>query len=472
MTCTASDAAGNTATGKFNVVVNPASQVISFTPPPSTINFGVAPITLSATGGISGNQVTFSATGPATVSGNLLTITGAGTVVITADQEGNTFCSAAAPVSQTILVKPAAVTINWSTPSAITYGTPLTAVQLNASASTSGSFIYNPGLGTLLTAGPHTLSVSFSPKDSTDYAAVSAQVILQVNKATPALNWTPAPLQLGYPLGAAQLNATSSVVGSFIYTPPAGTIIRTSTQILSAQFSPVDAADYNQASINMPLTVTPAPLAAVSPTSIDFGTVYLGSITSRTVTVSNTGTSAMTISAPFISILRGGNSNEFVAINLCPSTLSAGKSCNISIQFIAGPFYTAQTATLNLKDNAPGSPQGVTMTAIVINPQVQLSATSVSFGKQKVNTISAGRTISVTNAGNTPLTLSKLSIQGSNATDFAESDNCSGSLSPKASCSITLVFKPMATGSRVATLTLTDNAQNSPQRVALSGTGN
>ena len=120
------------------------------------------------------------------------------------------------------------------------------------------------------------------------------------------------------------------------------------------------------------ITVTAAmlgPVASVSPSSINFGTVNLGTITVKSVTVTNEGTAPMMITDPFISILSGGDSKEFVAVNLCPKSLAAGKSCRIDVTFVAGPNYTLQTATLSVMDNAPGSPQTVALSATVIKPK-------------------------------------------------------------------------------------------------------
>src|SRR5208282_2184017 len=99
-------------------------------------------------------------------------------------------------------------------------------------------------------------------------------------------------------------------------------------------------------------TITTGPFITVSPSSINFGSVTLDSITTKTVTVSNTGSAAATISTPFISLLKAGNLDEFVMISLCPSSLAAGKSCTITISFVAGAYYnTPQTATLEIMDN-------------------------------------------------------------------------------------------------------------------------
>src|SRR5262249_8522374 len=74
--------------------------------------------------------------------------------------------------------------INWPNPADITYGTALSSTQLNASAGdVGGSFQYTPASGTVLTAGEHTLSVSFTPTDTTDFSATTAQATINVTKA-------------------------------------------------------------------------------------------------------------------------------------------------------------------------------------------------------------------------------------------------------------------------------------------------
>jgi uncharacterized repeat protein (TIGR01451 family) len=98
---------GNTATA--GMTVNQGGNAITFAPLPGLVDFGTAPILLSAISS-SGLPVTFTATGPATIAGgNLLAITGVGSVVVTASQAGNTNYLAATPVSQTLVVAPAPV---------------------------------------------------------------------------------------------------------------------------------------------------------------------------------------------------------------------------------------------------------------------------------------------------------------------------------------------------------------------------
>ena len=97
------------------ITVNPATQTIAFSPA-SPVSFGVIPITLSAAGGASGNPVVFtldstSTAGAATLSGSTLTVTGAGSIVLDANQAGNTNYAAAAQVQKSIVVNQGTQTI-------------------------------------------------------------------------------------------------------------------------------------------------------------------------------------------------------------------------------------------------------------------------------------------------------------------------------------------------------------------------
>jgi hypothetical protein len=74
----------------------------------------------------------------------------------------------------------------------------------------------------------------------------------------PAITWaTPAPIIYGTPLGAAQLDASSTVAGTFSYTPAAGTILTVGPQTLNTTFTPTDTTDYTTATASVTLTVAP-----------------------------------------------------------------------------------------------------------------------------------------------------------------------------------------------------------------------
>jgi hypothetical protein len=107
-------------------------------------------------------------------------------------------------------------------------------------------------------------------------------------------------------------------------------------------------------------------------------------------------------------------------------------------------------------------------------PAVTLSPSSLSFASQTTGTTSAGQTVTLTNSGTGPLTISSIAITGTNATEFAQTNTCPGSsstLAAGAKCTITVTFTPAAAGTRTASLTITDTAAGSPQSVSLTGTG-
>ena len=167
--------------------------------------------------------------------------------------------------------------ITWANPADITFGTPLSSKQLAASASVAGSYTYSPPAGTPLGAGPdQTLTVTFTPTDNTDYATVTKTAAINVLQAQPVVTWaSPAAITYGTPLGPAQLDATSSVDGTFAYTPEAGTILGAGQgQTLSVTFTPTDTADYTDA----PMTTTIDVLKAMpaidwpDPADIPYGT--------------------------------------------------------------------------------------------------------------------------------------------------------------------------------------------------------
>jgi hypothetical protein len=154
--------------------------------------------------------------------------------------------------------------ITWATPTAVPAGTVLGSTQLDATASVPGSFVYSPAAGTVLsTVGTTTLSVNFTPNDTTAYNSASDSVSIAVTavKTTPTITWaTPASVQVGTVLGATQLDATASVAGAFMYSPAAGTVLSTAGPVtLSVTFTPTDTTDYTTATDSVTLTVTAGP---------------------------------------------------------------------------------------------------------------------------------------------------------------------------------------------------------------------
>jgi hypothetical protein len=166
---------------------------------------------------------------------------------------------ASTSTTQVVTITKAVPVITWPVPEPITYPTPLSSKQLNATASVSGAFTYVPAAGKVLNAGLQTLKVWFAPTDSTDYAGTTATVPLTVNKAKPVITWAaPAPITYGTALSATQLNARCGVVGTFVYTPPAGTVLAVGVQTLHVTLTPNNTTNYATATATQTLTVTPA----------------------------------------------------------------------------------------------------------------------------------------------------------------------------------------------------------------------
>jgi putative cofactor-binding repeat protein len=165
--------------------------------------------------------------------------------------------------------------ITWDAPAAISFGTALSSAQLDASASVAGTFVYTPAAGAVLSAGSQALSVTFTPTDSTNYTTATRTVTLSVGQTTPTITWaTPAPISFGTAVSSAQLNASASVPGSFVYTPAAGAVLSGGSQILSVTFTPTDLTNYTTATKTVTLSVgqTAPAITWATPAAISFGT--------------------------------------------------------------------------------------------------------------------------------------------------------------------------------------------------------
>ncbi|MDX6654905.1 MAG: hypothetical protein QOH18_1762, partial [Solirubrobacterales bacterium] len=263
------------ATKTVNLIVNKA--LLTVTANNQTIAFGgsLSPYTASFTGFVNGDASSV-VTGAASLSTIPATPTAAGTYPITAAQGTLT----ASNYSFTFVPGTLAITkinpaLTWANPVGIVYGTALSSTQLNATASVPGTFTYTPALGSIPAAGTNILSVTFKPTDATDYNTVTQTVQIVVGQATPLITWgTPSSMTYGTALSALQLNATSTVVGTFVYTPAAGTVPAAGTGTLSVTFTPTDAGDYTSVTKTVSLTVNQAtPVVTwTPPTAITYGT--------------------------------------------------------------------------------------------------------------------------------------------------------------------------------------------------------
>jgi len=212
--------------------------------------------------------------------------------------------------------------IDWSDPADIVYLTPLSSTQFDAveQSGLAGSFDYTPATGTILSAGnDQTLSVTFIPADNDNYNNATADVLIDVLRATPSISWSnPAAIPYGTPLSATQLNATADgdLPGTFVYDPSAGTVLDVGVgQTLSVEFFPTESLNYNTVSASVDINVVKADpvLSWPDPDDIVYGTPLSGTQLNATVS--------------------GGVSGDFVYTPDTEDVLSAGADQLLSVVF-------------------------------------------------------------------------------------------------------------------------------------------
>ncbi len=358
VTFTPADSANyNSASASASIVVGKATPSITWANP-AGITFGTA---------LSGTQLNATAN----VAGTFNYTPAAGTVLSAGTQQlsvaftptdSANYNSASATAS--IVVGKATPSITWANPSAITYGAALSATQLNATASVAGTFSYTPAAGTVLNAGAQQLAVTFTPTDTANYNTATASVAITVNKATPTLTWAqPANIQYGTALSSTQYNASASVAGSFVYSPPAGTVPHVGGVTMTATFTPSDSGNYNApAPLSKTLFVSKAPLTLqVNNASKVYGQALPVFSTTGTGFV-NGDTLASVANPPFYNTTATATS----APGNYPVTLSGYSSTDYTITALAGTLTVTKASTSVALTTTPSPSNN--------NQQVQLRA--------------------------------------------------------------------------------------------------
>ncbi|MBZ5615767.1 MAG: choice-of-anchor D domain-containing protein [Acidobacteriia bacterium] len=206
------------------------------------------------------------------------------------------------------------------------------------------------------------------------------------------------------------------------------------------------------------------PAVTLSVTNLAFGKRVLGTTsTAKVVKLTNTGTGTLNISSINI------NGDFAISAKTCGTTVAVGASCTVSVTF-RPTVIGIRNGTLTFNDDAPTNPQKVALTGI--GTQISLSPVSLNFGTVAVSTTSAAKSVTVTNVGTTAVTFTGFSIGGTNPGDYLLSGKtCGTSLAGGGSCTVTLQFKPTATGTRKGMLRVADNGGGSPQTASLTGVG-
>jgi hypothetical protein len=252
-----------------SIDVAKAAPVITW-PNPAGITHGTAlsPTQLNATADVGGWFTYTPAAG---------TVLGAGTHTLTAsfapnDWQNYSTVTATVPIA----VAKAVPAVTWPNPAAITYGTALSAAQLNATASVEGTFTYVPAPGAVLNAGTHQLSVTFTPADAANYTTASRSVSIAIAPAPLTVQTNNTSKVFGQALPAFTANASgfvngesmSSLGGSLTFTTPAtatsapGAYSVTPSGVSSPNYSISFVAgtlSVTKASTSLTLTTTPNP---------------------------------------------------------------------------------------------------------------------------------------------------------------------------------------------------------------------
>lgn len=221
--------------------------------------------------------------------------------------------------------------------------------------------------------------------------------------------------------------------------------------------------------------VAATPVAGVSPSALAFSQVVGSRSAASTVTLSNTGTAALTLGSFSFS---GAQAGDFAlgSSNTCVAggSLAPSSSCTLSVTFLP-TASGVRSASLVVSHNGSGASSSVSLSGTGTSapqPTLSLNSSALNFGALVLGSSSASQTVTVSNSGSAPLSFSGFTLTGASG-DFSRSGTCSTSsaLAAGSSCTLVLGFTPTAVGTRSATLTVASNASNGSAVIALSGSG-
>lgn len=199
----------------------------------------------------------------------------------------------------------------------------------------------------------------------------------------------------------------------------------------------------------------------LSPLTLSFAQQQIGTNSvSQSVTLTNSGGVSLTLIAASVS------PGDFSVVNACGNSLAAHATCAFNVIF-SPSAVGARTATLTITDQFRY--QTVALNGLgLAGPGVSLTPTSLTFAATGVGLTALAQTLTLTNKGGSPLTVSSIAISPGFAIAL---NSCTLTLAANANCSLTIVFAPTSPGPITGTLTFTDNAAGGVQTTSLSGTG-
>jgi hypothetical protein len=287
-----------------------------------------------------------------------------------------------------------------------------------------------------------------------------------------AVSTGPSPVSVPNVVGLTQSAASTAIT-------TAGLVVGTVTQQSSTTVpagnvisqDPVGGTSVEEGTAVSLIVSTGAPAAAsgsASPTSLAFGSRMLNvTAPGQVVTIANTGTIALPITSTSLS---GNNSGQFSRSTNCPSQLTVGGTCAVTVVF--KPTSSGnKSANLLIALGGGAGNKTVTLTGTGVNYSFTVSPTSLAFGNVARGTTSAAKTVTVKNTSSVALPITSVALGGSNAGQYTRTNNCPTQLSAGASCTVSVRFKPTSTGSKSATLVVAPGNGVASKSVALSGTG-
>jgi subtilase family serine protease len=424
---------------------------------------------------LSPTSLTFTSTNVgATTAAQLVTVKNSGTAALTLTSETITGTNASSFVKSATtcgssLAAGASCTVSVAFK-------PLAAGALSATLSIADNATGSPQTAKLSGTGVAVPLVTLSPTSLTfastnTGSTTAAQLVTVKNSGTAALTLTSETIT---GTNASSFVKSATTCGSSLAAGASCTVSVAFKPLaagaLTAALSIADNATGSPQTAKLSGTGVAASGVTVTPSSIAFPATVAGVASdAQIVTVKNTGSVAATLN----SIVLGGlGASSFQQIGTCGKTLAAGASCSLYVAFKPASA-AALSATITVTDSVVGSPEKVTLTGTgTAAPTVKLSAKSLSFPTTPHGTTSAAQAITLTNSGTATLSLSSITLTGTNPADFEALDTCGATLVPAANCTVYVAFKPAAAAAYKATLSIADSGASSPQTVALSGTGN
>lgn len=214
-------------------------------------------------------------------------------------------------------------------------------------------------------------------------------------------------------------------------------------------------------------TMPPQPAITLTPPSAGFSSVVVGSTGApQTLTLRNTGKGTLRISSI---ALVGTHPGDFSSTNTCNAPVPPDSICTLSVSF-RPTVLGARAASIVIKSNIVDRIVGLSGTGVAPPPPVlSVAPSSIVFPATVVSATAESQAVTLRNTGRGTLQVTTITVTGANAADFAASNSCGKPVLPAASCSISVSFRPSATGSRSAAIEIKGNIPTA--RVTLSGIG-